>query len=87
VLLLSFRVLLLLPKCCFFQSAAAFFALDFCRREGNCTLSYSTTGCPHNSWVHEVERIMSIVNLALSYGVALERPQFVTLFTTNDDAE
>jgi len=32
-----------------------------------------TRGCPNNSWVHEVERIMSILNLAL-YGVAVERP-------------
>mmetsp|Transcript_8560 Transcript_8560/g.28164 ORF Transcript_8560/g.28164 Transcript_8560/m.28164 type:complete len:314 (-) Transcript_8560:47-988(-) len=32
-----------------------------------------TRGCPNNSWVQEVERIMSVLNLAL-YGAALERP-------------
>lgn len=32
-----------------------------------------TRGCPYHSYLHEVERIMSILNLAL-YGVAMERP-------------
>lgn len=32
-----------------------------------------TRGCPYHSYLHEVERVMSILNLAL-YGVAMERP-------------
>lgn len=32
-----------------------------------------TRGAPYHSYLHEVERVMSILNLAL-YGVALERP-------------
>lgn len=32
-----------------------------------------TRGCPCHSYLHEVERVMSILNLAL-YGVAMERP-------------
>lgn len=32
-----------------------------------------TRGCPYHSYLHEVERVMSILNLGL-YGVALERP-------------
>lgn len=32
-----------------------------------------TRGCPYHSYMHEVERVMSILNLAL-YGVAMERP-------------
>lgn len=33
-----------------------------------------TRGCPYHSYLHEVERVMSILNLGL-YGVAMERPQ------------
>lgn len=33
-----------------------------------------TRGCPYHSYLHEVERVMSILNLAL-YGVAMERPR------------
>lgn len=32
-----------------------------------------TRGCPYHSYLHEVERVMSILNLGL-YGVAMERP-------------
>lgn len=32
-----------------------------------------TRGCPYHSYLHEVERVMSILNLAL-YGVSMERP-------------
>ncbi|KAJ1446876.1 hypothetical protein M885DRAFT_576961 [Pelagophyceae sp. CCMP2097] len=35
-----------------------------------------TRSCLNNSWVHEVEQIMSILNLAL-YGVAVERPPII----------
>lgn len=33
-----------------------------------------TRGCPYHSYLHEVERVMSILNLGL-YGVAMERPR------------
>lgn len=54
-----------------------------------------TRGCPYHSYLHEVERVMSILNLAL-YGVAMERPpiehqqfpgmeqKFVSCKTTSD---
>lgn len=33
-----------------------------------------TRGCPYHSYLHEVERVMSILNLAL-YGISMERPR------------
>lgn len=45
----------------------------FRKMHGRLDRLIKTRGCPYHSYLHEVERVMSILNLAL-YGVAMERP-------------
>ena len=57
-----------------FQSVQTAFVALFKRNSHNLDKIVAMNSAPYHSFVNEVERIMSIINLAL-YGVAIERPK------------